>query len=204
MQELKASRLSQTEAVSLKQIAAGAPHSSISSDHFGHFRKLMLIERHGSAWKLTPLGAPPTARHAQGRADNVCRSARTVGEHGIQAACTAAAPRTCARTSGGSIEHATLVTNEDDAMAARNVSLDGAHAVPPELSQAIARICEAEGVTLAQVRSMQIDENEIGIRIERQGGGSRIVTYPLAILVAQSAARPGNALKTDPQKTDLR
>ena len=56
MQEFKASRLSQTEAVSLKRIAAGASHSSVPSDHFGHFRKLMLIERHGSAWKLTPLG----------------------------------------------------------------------------------------------------------------------------------------------------
>ena len=48
MQELKASRLSQTEAVSLKRIAAGALISSVPSDHFGHFRKLMLIERHGS------------------------------------------------------------------------------------------------------------------------------------------------------------
>ena len=56
MQELKASRLSQTEAVSLKQLAAGAPHSSISSEHIGHFRKRMLIERHGPSWKLTPLG----------------------------------------------------------------------------------------------------------------------------------------------------
>jgi hypothetical protein len=56
MQELKASRLSQTEAVSLKQLAAGAPYSSISSEHIGHFRKRMLIERHGPTWKLTPLG----------------------------------------------------------------------------------------------------------------------------------------------------
>ena len=78
-------------------------------------------------------------------------------------------------------------------MADRKDSLDAADAVPAELSQAIARICEAEGVTLAQVRSIQIDENEIGIRIESLGGGSRIVTYPVAILVAQSAARPGNA-----------
>ena len=56
MQELKASCLSQTEAVSLKRLSVGAPHSSISSDHFAHFRKLMLVERHGPAWKLTPLG----------------------------------------------------------------------------------------------------------------------------------------------------
>jgi hypothetical protein len=57
----KESRFSQTEAVSLKRLAAGAPHSSISSDHFDRFRKLMLIESHGSTWKLTPLGL----RHLQ-------------------------------------------------------------------------------------------------------------------------------------------
>ena len=65
MQELKASRLSQTEAVSLKQLAAGAPHSSISSEHIGHFSKRMLIERHGSSWKLTPLGV----HHLKGMAN---------------------------------------------------------------------------------------------------------------------------------------
>jgi hypothetical protein len=68
MQDSKPSGLSQTEVVSLKRLAAGAPHSSISSDHFGRFRKLMLIQRHGSAWKLTPVGlhqlqdAPKAAR----------------------------------------------------------------------------------------------------------------------------------------------
>ena len=56
MQVLKAFCLSQTEAVSLKQLAAGAPQSSIPSEHIGHFRKLMLIERHGPTWQLTPLG----------------------------------------------------------------------------------------------------------------------------------------------------
>jgi hypothetical protein len=42
--------------VSLKRLFDWAPHSAISSDHFGRFRKLMLIERHGSTWRLTPLG----------------------------------------------------------------------------------------------------------------------------------------------------
>ena len=54
MQE-KTSGLTLTEAVSLKRLAGGAPHSSISPDHFGRFRRLMLIERRGSTWKLTPL-----------------------------------------------------------------------------------------------------------------------------------------------------
>jgi hypothetical protein len=56
MQALKASCLSRTEAVSLKQLAAGAPQSSISAEHIDHLRKRMLIERHGPTWELTPLG----------------------------------------------------------------------------------------------------------------------------------------------------
>jgi len=56
MQELQASRLSDSEAVSLKRIAAGISHSSVPSEHLAQFRKLMLIQRNGSAWKLTPLG----------------------------------------------------------------------------------------------------------------------------------------------------
>jgi hypothetical protein len=56
MQRLQASRLTSAEEVALKRLAAGAPHSSISSDHFDQFKKLVLIERHGATWKLTPLG----------------------------------------------------------------------------------------------------------------------------------------------------
>jgi hypothetical protein len=85
-------------------------------------------------------------------------------------------------------------------MADRSASLDADDGVPPELSQAVARICEAKGVTRAQVHSVQIDEDETSMRIERLGGGSRIVTYPVGIVLAQSAAEPGNASKPDPQK----
>jgi hypothetical protein len=56
MRRLQESRLNHTEEVSLKRLAAGATHSSISSDHLARFRQLKLIERHGSTWKLTPLG----------------------------------------------------------------------------------------------------------------------------------------------------
>jgi hypothetical protein len=56
MQRFKVVRLSPSEETSLKRLDAGAPHSSISSVHFDRFKKLMLIERHGLAWKLTPLG----------------------------------------------------------------------------------------------------------------------------------------------------
>ena len=54
----------------------------------------------------------------------------------------------------------------------------------PTLAQALGRLCEAEGVTLAQVRSIEIDDGEISVRIERLGHGSRIVTYPVAVLLA--------------------
>jgi hypothetical protein len=56
MQHLPASRLSHTEEVSLKRLAAGAPNYSISSDHLSRLQKLMLIERRGRTWILTPLG----------------------------------------------------------------------------------------------------------------------------------------------------
>jgi hypothetical protein len=56
MRPVRASHLSHPEEVSLKRLAAGAPPSSISSGHLARFQKLMLIERHGSTWKLTPLG----------------------------------------------------------------------------------------------------------------------------------------------------
>jgi hypothetical protein len=54
----------------------------------------------------------------------------------------------------------------------------------PRLAQALGRLCEAEGVTLAEVRSIEVDEGEISVRIERLGHGSRIVTYPVAVLLA--------------------
>jgi hypothetical protein len=54
----------------------------------------------------------------------------------------------------------------------------------PALAQALARLCEAEGVALAQVRSIAVDDGEISMRIERLGHGSRIVTYPVVVLLA--------------------
>jgi hypothetical protein len=54
----------------------------------------------------------------------------------------------------------------------------------PTLAQALARLCEAEGVALSQVRSIEMDDDEISVRIERLDGCSRIVTYPVAALLA--------------------
>ena len=54
----------------------------------------------------------------------------------------------------------------------------------PALEQALRRICEAEGIAPAQVRSIQVDDGEISVRIEKPGGSSRVVIYPLAIFGA--------------------
>ena len=67
----------------------------------------------------------------------------------------------------------------------------------PALAQALARLCEVEGVALAQVRSIEVDDGEITVRIERLGRGSRIVTYPVAVLLTDPtrawSARIGNS-----------
>ena len=52
------------------------------------------------------------------------------------------------------------------------------------LEQVLARICEVEGIARAQVRSIQVDDGEISVRIERPGGSSRVVIYPVAIFAA--------------------
>lgn len=77
----------------------------------------------------------------------------------------------------------------------RNFPSHTAGALAPALAQALARICEAEGVVPAQVRSIQIDDDEISVRIERLGGVSRIIIYPVAILAADGA-------KTSVRETD--
>jgi hypothetical protein len=60
----------------------------------------------------------------------------------------------------------------------------------PGLAQALARICEAEGVAPTQVQLIEIDDDEISVRIERRGG-SRIVTYPVIVLLADpTTSRP--------------
>ena len=65
-----------------------------------------------------------------------------------------------------------------------NVPMGAGGELGPELAQALARICAAEGIAPAQVRSLQIVEDEVSARIERQAGSSRIVIYPLAALIA--------------------
>ena len=66
----------------------------------------------------------------------------------------------------------------------RSFSSHVAGELAPALAQALSRLCEAEGVALAQVRSVEVDDGEISVRIERLGRGSRIVTYPVAVLLA--------------------
>jgi hypothetical protein len=43
--------------------------------------------------------------------------------------------------------------------------------------------------TRVQVRSIQVDDGEISVRIERPGGGGRVVVYPITILADKSTVR---------------
>jgi nanoRNase/pAp phosphatase (c-di-AMP/oligoRNAs hydrolase) len=59
----------------------------------------------------------------------------------------------------------------------------------PALEQALAQICEVEGIAAAQVCSIQVDDHEISVRIERPDGSSRVVIYPVAIFAGKSIGR---------------
>ena len=59
-----------------------------------------------------------------------------------------------------------------------------------QLAYVLARICEAEEIAPAQVRSIQIVDDEIVARIARSGGGSRLVTYPVAFLADRESSEP--------------
>ena len=70
-----------------------------------------------------------------------------------------------------------------------SANLSTAGDLAPVLEQALARICEVEGIAPAQVRSIQVDDDEINVRIERPGGSSRVVIYPIAIVADKSSVR---------------
>ena len=54
----------------------------------------------------------------------------------------------------------------------------------PPLLQAIAHVCEADGVNLGELRSIHFLDEEISIHFRRGDGRSRINTYPMAALRA--------------------
>jgi hypothetical protein len=83
-----------------------------------------------------------------------------------------------------------------------NLPMGAGGDLTPEFAQALARICAAEGVAPAQVRSIQIVEDEVSARIERQAGGSRLIIYPLAALIADG--KDTSATDAEPQKTGRR
>jgi hypothetical protein len=63
------------------------------------------------------------------------------------------------------------------------------------LANALASICEAEGIAAPQVRSIEIVDDEIVARIDRPSGRSRLVTYPIAILADRQSSEPQGVQK---------
>jgi hypothetical protein len=50
------------------------------------------------------------------------------------------------------------------------------------LLEALGQICQADGITLAEVRSIQFGDDEVSIHLRRANGCGRINTYPVAAL----------------------
>ena len=68
----------------------------------------------------------------------------------------------------------------------RSFPMNPVDRLSPALRQALERLCEAEGIALAQVQSISIDEEEISAHIVRPGGHGRVITYPLTVLLGHS------------------
>jgi hypothetical protein len=50
------------------------------------------------------------------------------------------------------------------------------------LLEALAHVCQADGITLAEVRSIQFGDGEVSVHLRRANGCGRINTYPVAAL----------------------
>ena len=59
-----------------------------------------------------------------------------------------------------------------------------------ELSEVLAQICLAEGVTRDKLVLLKIIDGEISVRHVRSNGYSRTSTYPIAALLPCNVARP--------------
>lgn len=55
------------------------------------------------------------------------------------------------------------------------------------LLEAVARLCDAEGLTLADLRVVTFADDEIAIEIAKPDGGRRINTYPLPVVLSVAA-----------------
>lgn len=61
------------------------------------------------------------------------------------------------------------------------------------LLSAIARVCEADGVTLKTLRAIHFGDEEISIHVRRSDGRCRVNTYPIAALRGPVRTRGGDA-----------
>lgn len=73
--------------------------------------------------------------------------------------------------------------------------MTGSEARLASLLEAIAHVCQADGVTLSELHSIHFLDEEISIQIRRGDGSCRINTYPVAALrgVIRTAGAPATA-----------
>jgi hypothetical protein len=50
------------------------------------------------------------------------------------------------------------------------------------LARALQLICEVEGIAVAHVTAVKVEEDEVEVKVAHPSGGNRILTYPLAAL----------------------
>jgi hypothetical protein len=50
------------------------------------------------------------------------------------------------------------------------------------LAQVLQLICEVEGLAIAQVQTVKLEDDEVEVKVAHASGGNRILTYPLAAL----------------------
>lgn len=66
------------------------------------------------------------------------------------------------------------------------------------LLEALAHVCQADGITLSEVRSIQFADDEVSIHLQRANGCGRINTYPVAVLgVSKGDGRQGDCAIAD-------
>ena len=142
--------LSPNEEVTLRRIALDAVVAH-SSDDIRRLVSLKLIEANGQTWKLTPLGRQ---RYQ-------------------------ALPRPTPLAKGSVAELARILckcASVDSSVRERDTVNQSE---PLHFSELIEWVCRAEGVTVAELTSLEVTEGDVIARLMWPSGRTRVSTYPL-------------------------